>query len=421
MAGEQFSLCWDNFHKNMSSGMHSLLESEDLVDVTLAVDGKHLKAHKMVLSVCSPYFRELFQMNPCKHPIVFMKDVSYSAMNDLLTFMYQGEVQVNQEQLTTFIKTAEALQIKGLTSDGNNDSTEVPEEQPEEPVPTKTVPPPHLAQENEIIPKPTPKTKKPPVSYSTAKRQKISSPTRDKQSPVTVKTDSVATSTPTIEPPAPQTTEQLLQFKMEPYEVDQSDQTQVEGFEENPDDTFADDGADEPPMDETEYNTMLKGEEEPQASTSGDGLGETQADSRQSNSGYMLKVRNLVERHRLEITKDKDGNRKRRRRCVECYKMTKGLVGRAGAIARSRQVSTFCDWQHKLRKMEGPISKVRKRCRECYKRTKAEFDRKFAESRTKKVNTYCENCEGQPVLCKDCFGAIHSYLNHSEAIEEEWL
>lgn len=119
MAGEQFSLCWDNFHKNMSSGMHSLLETEDLVDVTLAVEGKYLKAHKMVLSVCSPYFRELFQMNPCKHPIVFMKDVSYIAMNDLLTFMYQGEVQVNQEHLTTFIKTAEALQIKGLTSDGN--------------------------------------------------------------------------------------------------------------------------------------------------------------------------------------------------------------------------------------------------------------------------------------------------------------
>lgn len=119
MASEQFSLCWDNFHKNMSTGMHSLLETEDLVDVTLAVEGKFLKAHKMVLSVCSPYFRNLFKANPCKHPIVFMKDVSYTALSDLLQFMYQGEVQVNQEHLTTFIKTAEALQIKGLTGDGN--------------------------------------------------------------------------------------------------------------------------------------------------------------------------------------------------------------------------------------------------------------------------------------------------------------
>nr|CAI5858119.1 unnamed protein product [Callosobruchus analis] len=103
----------------MSSGMNSLLESEDLVDVTLAVQGKCLKAHKMVLSVCSPYFKELFKSNPCQHPIVFMKDVSYEALSDLLQFMYQGEVQVSQENLTTFIKTAEALQIKGLTADGN--------------------------------------------------------------------------------------------------------------------------------------------------------------------------------------------------------------------------------------------------------------------------------------------------------------
>lgn len=119
MASEQFSLCWDNFYKNMSSGMHTLLETEELVDVTLAVEGKYLKAHKMILSVCSPYFRELFQMNPCKHPIVFMKDVSYVSMSDLLTFMYKGEVQVNQENLGSFIKTAEALQIKGLTADNN--------------------------------------------------------------------------------------------------------------------------------------------------------------------------------------------------------------------------------------------------------------------------------------------------------------
>lgn len=100
--------------------MHSLLESGDLVDVTLAVEGKCLKAHKMVLSVCSPYFRNLFRTNPCKHPIVFMKDVTYSALSDLLQFMYQGEVQVSQENLSTFIKTAEALQIKGLTGDGSN-------------------------------------------------------------------------------------------------------------------------------------------------------------------------------------------------------------------------------------------------------------------------------------------------------------
>lgn len=116
---EQFSLCWDNFHTNMSMGIHSMLQSEDLVDVTLAVEGKTLKAHKMILSVCSPYFRDIFQTNPCQHPVVFMKDVSYLALSYLLTFMYKGEVQVTQEDLPIFIQTAEALQIKGLTGTGS--------------------------------------------------------------------------------------------------------------------------------------------------------------------------------------------------------------------------------------------------------------------------------------------------------------
>lgn len=34
-----------------------LLHDESFVDVTLAVEGQLLKAHKMVLSACSPYFQ----------------------------------------------------------------------------------------------------------------------------------------------------------------------------------------------------------------------------------------------------------------------------------------------------------------------------------------------------------------------------
>lgn len=59
---EQFSLRWNNFHSNLSSGFHDLLEGEDLVDVTLACDGTFVQAHKIVLSVCSPYFKQLFKV-----------------------------------------------------------------------------------------------------------------------------------------------------------------------------------------------------------------------------------------------------------------------------------------------------------------------------------------------------------------------
>lgn len=61
---EQFSLRWNNFHNNLTAGFHDLLLGEDLVDVTLAAEGKFVQAHKMVLSVCSPYFKDLFKVSP---------------------------------------------------------------------------------------------------------------------------------------------------------------------------------------------------------------------------------------------------------------------------------------------------------------------------------------------------------------------
>ncbi|XP_044262637.1 protein tramtrack, beta isoform-like isoform X6 [Tribolium madens] len=282
MASEQFSLCWDNFHKNMSSGMNSLLENEDLVDVTLAVEGKYLKAHKMVLSVCSPYFRELFKVNPCKHPIVFMKDVSYIAMSDLLQFMYQGEVQVSQENLTTFIKTAEALQIKGLTGDGNG-SAECDNE-PEE-LKAADVEPPKLAPASR--PKKVHSTSTPP-----AKRPRLA-PESSTSSALT-KTEPSVSSTPT--------NDQLIQFKMEPYDQSQSSITVPD---DGVDETFADDPLDDTTADEgnEDYSMMEGGDDEPQAGTSTDGTaGEGQAkigqlrvsSGRVCINGYFYRLQSVV-------------------------------------------------------------------------------------------------------------------------------
>ncbi|XP_057657305.1 protein abrupt-like isoform X3 [Diorhabda carinulata] len=120
---EQFSLRWNNFHSNMTSGFHDLLEAAEMVDVTLAVDGHFLQAHKIVLSICSPYFKQMFKINPCKHPIVILKDISHENMKDILQFMYMGEVSVLRENLTQFLKIAELLQVKGLTGDDSSEDT----------------------------------------------------------------------------------------------------------------------------------------------------------------------------------------------------------------------------------------------------------------------------------------------------------
>lgn len=62
LASKEFSLKWNNFSDNLTSGFLSHLSQHDLVDVTLAVEGKLLVAHKLVLSVCSPYFKSIFKV-----------------------------------------------------------------------------------------------------------------------------------------------------------------------------------------------------------------------------------------------------------------------------------------------------------------------------------------------------------------------
>jgi len=116
-ADQQFCLRWNNFHTNITSAFESLRDDEDFVDITLASEGKQIKAHKMVLSACSPYFRSLLKGNPCQHPIVFLKDVTFANLTSILDFMYHGEVNVSHNELATFLKTAEALKVRGLAED----------------------------------------------------------------------------------------------------------------------------------------------------------------------------------------------------------------------------------------------------------------------------------------------------------------
>ncbi|XP_069677466.1 protein bric-a-brac 1-like isoform X5 [Periplaneta americana] len=115
---QQFSLRWNNYLRHITCAFDSLRSDEDLVDVTLSCEGKRIRAHKMLLSACSTYFRDLFKENPCQHPVIIFRNVKFEDLAALIDFMYQGEVNVVQDQLASFLTTAELLAVQGL-SDGN--------------------------------------------------------------------------------------------------------------------------------------------------------------------------------------------------------------------------------------------------------------------------------------------------------------
>ncbi|XP_055910251.1 broad-complex core protein isoforms 1/2/3/4/5 isoform X3 [Eupeodes corollae] len=112
---QHFCLRWNNYQSSITSAFENLRDDEDFVDVTLACDGRSIKAHRVVLSACSPYFRELLKSTPCKHPVIVLQDVNFLDLHSLVEFIYHGEVNVHQKSLSSFLKTAEVLRVSGLT------------------------------------------------------------------------------------------------------------------------------------------------------------------------------------------------------------------------------------------------------------------------------------------------------------------
>ena len=49
--------------------------------------------------------------------VFFLKDTSAADLSAIIEFMYKGSVNVAQTQLASFLKTAEMLQIKGLSGE----------------------------------------------------------------------------------------------------------------------------------------------------------------------------------------------------------------------------------------------------------------------------------------------------------------
>lgn len=62
------------------------------------------------------------QENPCQHPVVIFRNVKFDDLAALVDFMYQGEVNVVQEQLASFLTTAELLAVQGLTDGTGKDN-----------------------------------------------------------------------------------------------------------------------------------------------------------------------------------------------------------------------------------------------------------------------------------------------------------
>jgi hypothetical protein len=103
-----------------------------LTDVTLSCGPRLFAAHKLVLSVCSGYFSQLFARRTPPgassnvaygQTIVYLKDVEPKHMELILTYMYRGEINVKEGDLMALLETAKGLQVKGLSEAGETSAS----------------------------------------------------------------------------------------------------------------------------------------------------------------------------------------------------------------------------------------------------------------------------------------------------------
>ena len=124
----QFALKWVSYEQNLKSFIGEIKGQPEFTDVTLVTgDGHQMDVHRMILSAFSPVLRTMFGQKSSQISLLFLRGVSSKCLGAIMDFMYLGEVNILEEDLTEFLAVAEDLQMKGLTPEEALSATGAPQ------------------------------------------------------------------------------------------------------------------------------------------------------------------------------------------------------------------------------------------------------------------------------------------------------
>ena len=145
MDSEKYSLTWDAYSDHLRDMMKELMMNDDFNDITLITeDKKHIKAHKNILSACSPVFKDIVKLDQSAKPLIYLKGIHFLEMESIIQFIYLGEATFYEERMNQFLDVARLLEIKELC----NAETDTNDE--EEPFPCNPVTPTDNLEEQTI-------------------------------------------------------------------------------------------------------------------------------------------------------------------------------------------------------------------------------------------------------------------------------
>ena len=107
----------NDFSFEAAKTLSSLFDQPDFSDVTLVCeDQKQILAHKVILASSSPFFKNIFFLNPHPKPLIYLK-VKFADLQAIVRFVYTGQCYVAQEELDGFLELAKSLEVVGLAND----------------------------------------------------------------------------------------------------------------------------------------------------------------------------------------------------------------------------------------------------------------------------------------------------------------
>ena len=115
---ENYCLRWNDFQANVTSSFRNLRNANDFYDVTLVSDDyQQVSAHKVVLSASSEYFNNILKKNTHSHPLLCLNSVNSNDLHNILDYIYNGEIQIFQDDLDSFLELAQRFQLEGLNQE----------------------------------------------------------------------------------------------------------------------------------------------------------------------------------------------------------------------------------------------------------------------------------------------------------------
>ena len=117
MDQKKYNLRWHTYSDHLRDMMRQMMESDEFTDVTLVTDDKKVfKAHRSVLSACSPVFKNILRIqNENNHSVIYLRGIEFTEIEGIMQFIYLGEAKFQEKRINEFILAAKNLEIIQLS------------------------------------------------------------------------------------------------------------------------------------------------------------------------------------------------------------------------------------------------------------------------------------------------------------------